>query len=242
MGQLSEMTAVVIGAGRGLGRAVALGFAREGASLILCDHTVEELDETANEIGRDDVRVYRFDLADRSACRRFVTTVLEERPGVDVLVNNAAVLPFTLFETTTDREWDETLAVNLTGARLLIQGFLPAMRERGGSVINVSSRAGISGFPKETSYCASKFALEGLTRALAVEISGEPVSINTITPGLRIKPTMMTAREEAALAPSEKNWGPSERLVPAFVLLALARGEPSGRRFDAGELLEELRR
>ena len=127
-GRLSGRTVVVTGAGRGLGRAVALGFAREGASLILCDHTVDELDEAAARIGDGDVKVHRFDLGDRTACRRFVAAVLGEKAAVDVLVNNAAILPLTPFDAITEAEWDETLAVNLTAAFVLIRGFLPTMR------------------------------------------------------------------------------------------------------------------
>ena len=225
---------MVTGAARGLGRAVAQGFAREQATLHLCDRIASP------EI--DGATWHDVDLRDREACRRFVSDVLDRSGAIDVLVNNAAVLPFATLNATTDDAWDETLSVNLTAPFLLVRGFLPSMKARGGSIINVSSRAGVLGFEKEVAYCASKFGIEGLTKALAAELSGAPVSVNTITPGLHIKPTMMTLAEESQLPLEEKPWSSADALVPAFVHLALARGEPTGQRFDAKQLTEELKK
>jgi NAD(P)-dependent dehydrogenase (short-subunit alcohol dehydrogenase family) len=240
-GRLSRQRAVVTGAGRGLGRAIATSLAREGASVLLCDRTTSELERTGTAIERlgGDVALHRFDLTNRDELNEFIS-----RAGrIDVLVNNAAVLPFTAVDSITVSEWQETLDVNLTAPFLLIRGLLPALREApGGSIVNVSSRAGAAGFAQEVSYCASKFGLEGLTRALAVELEGEPVSVNTVTPGLRIKPTMMTDEEEARLSPSERTWTDAERLAPAFVYLAALRGRPSGKRFDALRLTEAIER
>ena len=228
MGRLDGVTTVVTGAARGLGHAVARGFAREGATLHVCD----QLDPPEIE----GATWYDVDLRDRDACRGFVADVLERSGTIDVVVNNAAVLPLESLDDTTEKVWDETLAVNLTAPFLLSQGFLPNMKARGGSIINVSSRAGVLGFTNEVAYCASKFGIEGLTKALAAELSGTSVSVNTITPGLRIKPTMMTLAEEARLPPENKPWSSADAIVPAFVFLALARGEPTGQRFDAEEL------
>jgi NAD(P)-dependent dehydrogenase (short-subunit alcohol dehydrogenase family) len=235
----------VTGAGRGLGRAIATSLAREGASVVICDRTDSELERTATGIERlgRSVELRRFDLTDVGQMDDFIGHVLARGGKVDVLVNGAAVLPFTSVESITDSEWRTTLEVNLTAPFRLIRGLLPSIREgAGGSILNVSSRAGAIGFPQEASYCASKFGLEGLTRAVAAELEGEPVSVNTITPGLRIKPTMMTDEEEARLSPSERAWSDAERLAPAFVYLALCRGRPSGKRFDAFRLTEALER
>ena len=236
MGRLDGVTAVVTGAARGLGHAVAQGFAREQATLHLCDRI------TSPEPDIDGATWHDVDLRDRAACRRFVSDVLERSGAIDVLVNNAAVLPFATLNATTDDAWDETLTVNLTAPFLLVQGFLPSMKARGGSIINVSSRAGVLGFENEVAYCASKFGIEGLTKALAAELSGVPVSVNTMTPGLHIKPTMMTLAEESRLPLEEKPWSSADALVPAFVHLALARGEPTGQRFDAKQLTEALKK
>ncbi len=117
------------------------------------------------------------------------------------------------------------------------------MKEQGGSIINVSSRAGVMGFKDEAAYCTSKFGLEGLTRALAVELEETTVSINSTTPGLKIKPTSMSEQAFQNLPASQQQaWNDPEALTPAFVFLALCRGEVSGHRFDAYRLSEAVRR
>ena len=236
MGRLGGMTVVVTGAARGLGRAVARGYARESATLFLCDRI--PIEDPALDVARR----FEVDLRDREACGRFVTDVLADAAIIDVLVNNAAILNVSSCDEVTDAAWDETIATNLTAPFLLCRGFLPAMLEAGGSIINVSSRAGVVGFEKETAYCASKFGIEGFTRALAAELKGTQVSVNAITPGLRIKPTMMTDDEESAVPLSARVWQDADAIANAFVLLALARGNPTGKRFEADELSEELER
>lgn len=231
--RLQGVTAIVTGAARGLGRSVAEGFARRGAAVHACDRIpIREM---------EGVERYEVDLSDRGAAVGFVREVIATAPGVQVLVNNAAVLPITPMESITEEEWDRTFAVNLTAPFLLCREILPTLRANGGSIINVSSRAGVLGMEHEVTYCATKFGIEGLTRALATE-AGANVSVNTITPGMRIKPTNMTDEEDAAVPPEKKAWRDAEAIVPAFTLLALARGNPTGRRFEADKLSEELKR
>ncbi len=179
--------AVVTGAGRGLGRAIAIGLASEGACVTICARTESELQKTLEQIRSTGGQVESFalDLADERACQELIADVRARAQRIDVLVNNAATLRLTPIEDLSFQEWRQTLDVNLNAPFLLIRGFLADMKERGGSIINVSSRAGVLGFKDESAYCSSKFAMEGLTRALAVELSGSPVSINTVTPGLR---------------------------------------------------------
>jgi len=233
MGRLDGMTAVVTGAARGLGRSVAYGFAKEGASLHICDRIeMPEIEGATN---------YTLDLRDRDASRDFAEEVARKAGRVDILVNNAAVLHYTPIGGVSDEEWDDIIAVNLTAPFVLCRAFLPFLGDGGGSIINVSSRAGAEGMKDEVAYCASKFGIEGLSRALAVE-AGDNVSVNTITPGMRIKPTMMSDAEEAALGPDERSWEDAKAIVPAFLLLALARGNPTGKRFEADKLSDELKR
>lgn len=240
--RLEGQRAVVTGAGRGLGRAIAKALAEEGARVALCDRTHEELDRTFEWVGGEGAGAskHRFHLGLRSEVAGFAEEVLSSG-RVDVLFNNAAVLPFTGIESVSSAEWDETLAVNLTAPFLLIRAFLPTMKgKRGGSIVNLSSRAGVQGFAREIAYCASKFGIEGLTQSLAAELEGRPVSVNSLTPGLRIKPTMMTDEEESRLGRGEKTWEEPARLAPAFVYLAGARGRPTGKRFDALRLSEAI--
>lgn len=243
-GQLEGKRIVVTGAGRGLGRAVAVAFAKEGASLTLCARTESELAKTTEMIRAGGGRVdpHQVDLGDPRACEEFIAVVLEEDPRVDVLVNNAGVLRLTPMNELTFEEWSWNLAVNLTAPFLLMRGFFSAFTGGGGSIINVSSRAGVMGFKDEAAYCTTKFGLEGLTRALAVELSDFEVSVNTVTPGLKIKPTSISEKDFEALSERERSgWNDPEALCPAFVFLAGLRGEVSGLRFDAHRLSQKLR-
>jgi NAD(P)-dependent dehydrogenase (short-subunit alcohol dehydrogenase family) len=243
--RLAGQVAVVTGAGRGLGRAVAVALARAGAKLWVCARTKSELEKTRKQIHSvgGKAESYQVDLGDSEACDKFAAVVLEKSSRVDILVNNAGVLWLTPFEKLSTAAWSQTLAVNLTAPYLLTKAFLSGMREGGGSVINVSSRAGVLGFKDETAYCVSKFGLEGLTRALAIEFEGTKFSANTITPGLRIKPTSMTEQDFEELSEEERqSWHDPDELTPAFVFLAALRGELSGLRFDAHRLSEAMRR
>ena len=244
-GRLKGQTAVITGAGRGLGRAIAVAFAGEGAATWICARTRSELDTTADHIRALGgwVEAHEVDLSDPDACIGFAFRVLEQSRHVDVLVNNAAVLRFVPIEDVSLSEWADALAINLTAPFLLTRAVLPAMRERGGSLINVSSRAGVLGFARETPYCASKFGLEGFTRAVALELAGARVSVNTVTPGLRIKPTSLADADVPDRSAEERDaWNDPGLLAPAFLYLAQLRGEVSGLRFDAHRLTLALAR
>jgi NAD(P)-dependent dehydrogenase (short-subunit alcohol dehydrogenase family) len=245
MGRLSGRTAVVTGAGRGWGRAIAVELAREGASVWISARTAGELDKTAEQIHSIGglVESHQVDLGDEKALGAYADAVLQKSTSVDILINNAGILKLTPIEQLTLGEWSQNLAVNLTAPFLLIGTFLPEMRERGGSIINVSSRAGVMGFKDEVAYCTTKFGLEGMTRALAKELAGTRVSFNTITPGLKIKPTSITDEDFAALPEDKRReWNDPALLNPAFVYLSGLRGEVSGLRFDAHRLSEAVRR
>lgn len=234
---------MVTGAGRGLGRAVAVALASEGARVSLCDESDEELGTTVSLIEKNGGSVWAtcIDLADAIACGDFVDRVTGRVQRLDVLVNNAAVLRLAGVEEQSVSGWTHTLAVNLTAPFILSRGLLPSLRLEGGSLINVSSRAGIRAFESEAAYCASKFGLEALTKCLALELEGSRVSVNTITPGMRIKPTSLTSAEEAALPAAERErWSKPDPIMPAVLLLARLRGEVSGRRFDALRLSKAL--
>ena len=234
---------MVTGAGRGLGRGVALALAADGARVWACDRTTKELDETAAAIEQagGQVQTLRFDLAEISACHELITEVTTTAVHLQVLVNAAAVLKEAKVVKTSFEDWASTLAINLTAPFVLTQGFLPSLLEKGGSVINVSSRAGIEPFPSEAAYCASKYGLEALTKCLALEFDTLPLSANTITPGLRIKPTGLTEREAAEVSPKQQQrWSDPLELAPAFTFLARLAGEVQGLRFNGERLSAAL--
>lgn len=238
--------AVVTGAGRGLGRAVAGAFAEAGLRVALIDITPDELRAAERELLADGYTVCAFqtDITDQHAVATMAQGVHEAFGAVRVLVNAAAILDEQPFVTSDFAAWTRTLAVNLSGPWLCTQAFLPEMlAARVGSIINVSSRAGIEPFAGETAYCAAKYGLEGFSRSLALEVAADGVAVNLITPGIRIKPTSLTVAAFAALTPAERTrYADPALLTPAFLDLVTAseRGI-TGQRFDAYQRSQQLR-
>jgi NAD(P)-dependent dehydrogenase (short-subunit alcohol dehydrogenase family) len=235
--------ALVTGSSRGLGFGVARAFAEAGARVWMIAEVEGELDEAAEEIRTvgGEVETRTVDLTDRRACATLAQEVRSEVPKLRVLVNNAGVLERQAVTDIDLDTWDRTIAVNLTAPMVLCRELAPGLAKTGGSIINVSSRAGTLAFATQAAYCASKFALEGMTRCLALELEGSPVSVNTVTPGLRLKPTSLT-RADAAAAPtsSRAEWNDPVSLGPAFLFLAGLRGRVSGCRFDAQVLTQAI--
>ena len=241
---LVGIDALVTGAGRGLGSGVAATLAAAGARVWLAAEVPEELDWTAARIrdagGRAEVCV--ADLSREDERDHLARRVAREADNLRVIVNNAGVLERKPVDALDRAHWDRTMRVNLEAPVFLTRDLLPALRRRGGSVINVSSRAGIEGFATQTAYCASKFGIEAFTRCLALELSGSGVSVNAVTPGIHLKPTSLTRRDaERADEATRSRWEDPATLGPAFVFLAGLRGEISGCRFDARSLTQALK-
>lgn len=244
---LTGKTAIVTGAGRGLGSGVAKAFSRAGARTVLMDVTDDELTETATALMREGGTVLpvRCDVADAAAVTRMVAATHAAFGPVDVLVNAAAILDLIPFAESTFAGWQRTLAINLSGPWLTCKAVLPDMLAAGrGSVINVSSRAGVQGFAHETAYCAAKFGLEGFSYSLALEVAAGGVAVNLVSPGIRIKPTSMTMAAFRALPPEEQaQWADPTTTGDGFVYLALQDGQSlTGQRFNVHELAERVRR
>lgn len=242
---------LVTGAARGLGASAAWGLAEEGAECILLDRSADELGATVEAAARRGPGPFHplvCDLASREATLAAADRAREATRGdLTLFVHCAAVFHVRSVEETTDAQWDEMLAVNLRSAFLLVRELLPELRAGGGgSVLLTSSQAAIRGFARESVYCATKFGIEGLTKALAEECGGAGLLANTITPGSRrIKPTGLSRAEEAAIPEAERAWGSSEALGPAFAAFALLpgnrEGAPNGRRFEADRVADTVR-
>lgn len=236
--KLTGKIALVTGAGRGLGHAIARRFLAEGAHIVAVARTASELAALAAP-GPGEIETIQADLSSSDEMDRLSAAILERHGRLDVLVNNAAVLRMTAFVDLAADAFNETIAVNLLAPVQLTRAFLPGMIARGsGAIINVTSRAGIEGFELETDYCAAKFGLEGFTRSLALEIDGSGVSTSLVTPGRSIKPTSVTAAEWKGWPEERKaEYTDPMQLTNAFVHLALADPtEISGKRFSAWEL------
>ena len=179
-----EEVAVVTGAGRGIGRRVALVLAEEGFRVAAND--LNAPDETVAELRSAGAEAIALpgDVSDEATVRAMVEAVMEEFGRTDVLVNNAGISTIVPAEETTLADWNRTIAVNLTGPFLMCREFGRAMLEAGsGSIVNVSSVAGLLGVGDRAAYNASKHGLVGLTRTLAAEWGGRGVRANAVCPG-----------------------------------------------------------
>jgi NAD(P)-dependent dehydrogenase (short-subunit alcohol dehydrogenase family) len=248
---LEDKVALVTGAGRGWGQGIAQAFARHGARVVATSRTQSELDRTAGLIREEGghVLVVPADLAQVEDVRRLTERVLETYGRLDVLVNNAGRLPRLPLAEMSVEEWDLTLAVNLRAAFLTCKFFLDTLlaQERA-SIINVSSNAGVYATANMTAYCASKFGIEGFSRALAQELQPHNIAVNTITPaglrhGVRIKPTSVTQAMFDAMSPEEQaQYTDPIFFTEAFVFLALQDGDGvTGQRVLAYPLSEHIR-
>jgi NAD(P)-dependent dehydrogenase (short-subunit alcohol dehydrogenase family) len=185
--RLADKVAMVTGAGRGIGRAIALTFAREGADLAVAALEADELESLAQEVrslGRRAV-ARAGDVSDEAGVQGFVAAALAEFGRIDVLVNNAGtiILPGDITQMTVE-DWDRTMAINVRSTFLCCRAVLPGMIERGqGQIINMSSTAGLRGLRNRTAYCASKHAVSGFTKALALDMQAHHIAVNAICPG-----------------------------------------------------------
>lgn len=183
---LRDKVALITGAGRGIGRAIGLRFAEEGASLILCARTAKPLQEVADAVrqaGRPCLAAV-VDVSREEDVTRLVNEGLAKFAKIDILVNNAGISNPKPFLETSNADWDEAVNVNLKGIVFCTRAVLPGMLQRGaGRVINIASAAGLRGLPGSPAYTASKFAVVGLTQALADEVVEKGIRMNVICPG-----------------------------------------------------------
>lgn len=178
---------LVTGASRGLGRAIAVAFGGEGAHVGIAYRVQREAAEETLKLVLDaggSGSLQQVDVRDSDSVRAAFASFQGERP-IDVLVNNAAVVRDQHFVMLSRKEWDDTLATNLTGTYHACRAALPSMLARGhGSIINVASVAGLRASPGQAAYGASKAGVTGLTRTLAVEVASRGVRVNAIVPGI----------------------------------------------------------
>ncbi len=185
--ELHDKIAVITGGGRGIGRAIALAYAREGADLVLASRSKEALEETrtmVEALGRKAVAV-PTDIRHEESVRNLVEKTISAFGRVDILVNNSGIggPSATLWEISPP-DWEETFAVNVTGTYLCCRAFLPTMIERrSGCLVILSSMTGKRPLYGRTPYAASKMALIGLTRTLAWEVGPYGIRVNAISPG-----------------------------------------------------------
>jgi 3-hydroxybutyrate dehydrogenase len=234
---LSRQTVLITGAANGLGRALATAFGSAGATLMLVDVDEQGLAETARALPK--ASTYAADLSSAEATRRMLDSVRGDHPTVHTLVHNAGYLVPKPFAETTDALWDKTFNVGIQAARLLTKAFWPDWLRTGGTAIYVSSRSGIEGFDGESAYCATKHAIEGLVKALAIEGADSGIFVHAITPGMYLRTPMSERTYSAEL---KAKWVDPLELTPGFLHLAMRKDQSlSGQRLSAWDLSQQVR-
>ncbi|MEL7206634.1 MAG: glucose 1-dehydrogenase [Actinomycetota bacterium] len=211
MDRLAGKVALITGGARGQGAAEAALFAQEGATVVITDVLTEEGERTAGDIGAD---FLPHDVADEARWAEVVADVVARHGRLDVLVNNAGILFGGRMVNTTTDDWNRVIAINQTGVFFGMRAVAEQMTEQGsGSIVNISSVAGLEGVFGSMAYTASKFAVRGMTKVAAKELGPHGIRVNSVHPGLI--DTEMTSD---------------------FDKPRMLRGVPLGREADAGEV------
>ena len=197
--RFENQVAVVTGSGRGIGHAIAVRLAKEGARIASVSRTEANAQKTADEINAtraDAAKAYAVDVADQTAVQKAAAQILEDFGHVDILVNNAGVTRDGLSMRMSIDDWDTVLNTNLKGAFTFTQALMrPMIKQRSGRIINISSIAGLTGNAGQANYSASKAGLIGLTKTLARELASRGITVNAVAPGL-IETDMTTVLSE----------------------------------------------
>ena len=239
MSLLDDKIAVVTGAGRGIGRAVALAYAKMGADVVCVSRTEENSAKVAAEVEAIGRRAWAVavDVSDTAAVDAAAKGILESTGRIDILVNNAGVTRDNLLMRMSEEEWDTVIDTNLKGAFNFTKALTrPFIKQRSGRIINIASVIGLIGNAGQSNYAASKAALIGFTKSIAKELATRGITVNAIAPGF-IETDMTAALSEKMRegilgnVPLER-FGSPDDIAHAAVFLAM---EPSG--YITGQVL-----
>ncbi len=193
--RIKDKVALITGAARGIGKEIAIAFAKEGANLAICDVDAASIDQTVKELGNLGVRCEGFvnDVTNLSQTAEMVNKILDKFNKIDIVVNNAGITRDNLILRMNEEEWDKVISVNLKGTFNCIKAVSRSfLKQRFGKIINIASIIGIMGNAGQANYAASKAGIIGLTKAVAREFASRNINVNAIAPGFI--ETAMTAK------------------------------------------------
>lgn len=221
---MENKTAIVTGAGVGIGKGIAITLAKEGYNVVVSDINQENCQKTAEEVAAIGVKslAIKCDVSSSTEVEQLFSQTVKEFSTVDVLVNNAGIYPFVPFEKMQESDWDKVMDVNLKSIFLCSKEASKVMPE-GGRIINVSSIASVVGFEGLVHYCASKGGVNGMIRALALEMAKKKITVNGVAPGAIQTPGVQSSEEAQkgtiAMIPLER-MGQPEDIANAVAFLA----------------------
>ena len=240
--QLKDKVAIITGSGRGIGRAIAIAYAAEGARVVIASRSTHELDAVAAEITAQEGEVLAVptDMRVRTDVENLIQQTVDRFGRIDILVNNAGVNPRGLFLDATDEEWEQGWQINVMGVVYCCRAALSIMQQQGsGNIINVGSGMGQVGHANLSVYCASKAALHGLTQAIAEEVWQDGIIANVLIPGPVKTELSRGAWENAGTFRAQSDpWKEPEQVVASALFLA-AQPPDSGM---TGQILSIMRR
>ena len=218
--KLENRVAIVTGAGQGIGRAIAEKLSQEGASVVVADINTDTATKTAADIGG---LAHTVDVSNEEQVAGLINTTIGNYGKVNVLVNDAAIVPFTPWDDLDFVEWRRIMSVNLDGVYLTSRAVYPHMKEAGyGRIVNIASNVLVAGTPNLAHYVASKGGVFGFTRALATELGRYGITVNAVAPGLTASEGVLAGRHAEAFDFVVSLQAIPRRAVPADIAPAVA--------------------
>ncbi|MCL5104297.1 MAG: SDR family oxidoreductase [Armatimonadetes bacterium] len=227
MGLLDGQVAFITGAGRGIGKAISEAFAREGAAVAAAARSEDEINALCKEITDTGGRATPIvmDLNSEESIKLAIAEARRKFGQIDLLVNNAAIIALAKVHETSTQTWDDVMNTNVRGVFLTCREVLPEMMERrSGRIINVGSTAGRRGYPEQGAYCASKHALVGLSKVLAIETQSHGIRVHMLSPGGVLTGLSADLRSSRGETEDSPEWMTTEEIANAALYLCTQTG------------------